>query len=616
MPPKSGPKKEGAKGKKKSSSVLYVVVGALTVAAVLAVVWFNKNPSVEGPSEETVAVPAPVIAPPEAAGDAETSAKTQQVVGQKLPTVAVLYMDNLSGDKTEDYFAAGMTEDIIHELAGIKKIKVLSRYDVLPFKGQTLSVSDMGKQLKADYLLEGAVRKDKKQLRLTAHLHRVADQTLLWSLRYDRPASDVFAVQSEIADSVAGALAVTLAPEEKSAIAKTPTNNIDAYDHYLRGRHALARRSEEDNEQAEKSFRRAITLDKDFAAAQTDLARTLLQRPDWGWDDDPKLLTEAEQLLRQASADSMSLDHINARGLLLSFRNDQQGAIRMRRRAVQMAPEDPDGHYYLGVILAESAQLDEAVKELRRAIELKPDHVHAYRWLGAISHWSGKPVDADKNYRKALEYEPDAISVLLYYGRARIERGNFAGADSLLNRAIALRPKSFNLKGVAGQSAMFQGRLEEAVKLLDEAANKAPDWKQYLWLGQAQQMAGKKTASEKSLREALKLIGGVLAQYPDDPTLLYAKVYLRCLLGEIKDPDAEYKRLASNTKKTANPTIRYYYMAAIDAHCGSEDRAIENLERVVKMNVLAPAAIAADPSFAKIKNSPGFLKLAGKAPSS
>lgn len=612
-PPNAAPKKPEPTEKKKSSPVLYIAIGVLTAAAVLAVMWFNREPKVEGPPEETTALTQPDIAPPEAAGDAATATKSTgpAAAGEKLPVVAVLYMDNLSGNRADDYFAAGMTEDIIYELSNLKKIKVRSRFDVMPLKGQDFSVTDMGKRLGADYLIEGAVRLEKRQLRMTAHLHRVSDQDLVWSLRYDRPASDVFAVQAEIADSIARALAIAITPEEKGMIAKAPTSNAEAYDHYLRGRHSFERRSEEDNEQAEKSFRKAISLDKDFAAAHIGLARTLLQRPDWGWDTDPKLLVEADAELQRAKRDSSSAEYLAASGLLLSLRNDPQGAIRLGKRVAQSVPDDPEAHYLLGVEFAKAAQPDDATRELQRALELKPDHAHAHRWLGRVSSWSGKPAEAEKHYQRAVQLEPDAVTILAEYGSFRIRRGEFAAADSILRRAIALRPKTYGLKVTAGRSAILQGRTEEAVKMLDVAADKSPDFNSYLWLGQAQRLSGKKPAAEKSWREAYKLIGVQLAQAPDDPGMLYGQLYLRALLGEVKNPDPEFKKLATNTKKTADPTVRYYWMAVIDAHLGNTDRALENIERILKMNVWAPEYIAADPALENLKGDTRFQALTG-----
>ncbi len=614
LPKEEKPAKTPATSKPKKKPLGMIIGVAAVVVIAAAAAFFALRPKtteVVVEVSDTTAAGAPTIAPPQSAEDLEHNTDLTVSAEKQLPAVAVLYMDNLSPDKADDYFAAGMTEDLIYALSKLKSISVRSRFEVKPLQGRTPSISDMGKQLRADYILEGAVRKEKKQLRLTANLHRVADQELLWALRFDRPATDVFAVQAEIADSVARAMAVTVAPDEQNALTMPLTSNPDAYDAYLRGRASFERRSQEDNELAEKSFRRALTLDKSFSAAQIQLARTLLQRFDWGWDDDPKLLAEADELVGSASpSDTTSADYFAARGMLLFLRNDQPRAIRMDRRAIQASPLDPEAHYRLGYDLAAVGQADEATKELRRTLELKPDHADAYRILGWIAMYAGKPKEAAKDFASALELAPDAAHICIYAGGFRQMSGDLAGADSLFQRAIALRPKTFQNKGYAGRCTLLQRRLPEATALLKEACDKCSDWQFCLWLGQAYALSGKKPQADKALKDALTEADKQKSLHPDDPEVLFAHFYIRTLLGQVQDPNPEFQELAKVTTKTLDPTVRYYYTAAIYAALGQADGAMESLGRLMKLNVYAPSRIAADPAFDKIKDDPRFQKLA------
>jgi serine/threonine-protein kinase len=616
-PPKPASKPE-SEGKRKSSPILYVVIGALTIAAVLVVVRFNMKPTVEGPPEERAALPPPAIAPPEAAGDAETTTKSPtRTAEQKLPVIAVLYLENPGKKRDDEYLAAGFTQELIDALSGIKKAKVMSRFDVLPLRGMPLAVDDFGKRLGADYLLEGAIQKDKKQIRLTAHLHRVADRDLVWSLRYDRPAGEIFAVQTEIADSVAKALAITLAPEERQSMAVFGTSNADAYDQCLRGRYAFERRTEDDNESAEEAFRRALSLDKDFTDAKIGLARTLLQQIDWGWDNNEKLIVEAAGLLERAALrDTASGEYFLGVGVLSAVRNDVSGAIRAHRRAVQLTPQDPDAHYRLGIQLATVAQSEEAGREFRRAIELKSDYVDAHLWLARVATFTGKPGDAEKSIATALDVSPKQARVRVAAGLNSFYKGDFAAADLQVQNAIALRPRSYRQKGTAGIIVLFQRRVPDAVSLLKEACVKVKDWRFCLRLAQAYQLSGKSSQADKALNDALAEATEELGAHPGDLETEYGRLYIRCLQGDVKDPDVDFKRLALNTQKTLDQTIRYYYTAAIDAHFGQIDRAIESIERVLKLNVYAPAYIGADPMFVKLKNDSRFQKLVGIAPSS
>jgi serine/threonine-protein kinase len=612
-PPKPAEKKPEPQSdeKKKSSPVLYIVVGALTVVAVLAIVWFNRQPSVEAPPEEVPVTVAPEIAPPEAAGDAVATSKSASspVATEKLPVVAVLYMDNLNGNRQDDYFAAGITEDLIDELTNLKKIKVKSRFDVMPLRGQEFSVADMGKRLGADYLIEGAVRQEKKQLHLTAHLHRVSDQELVWSLRYDRPATDVFAVQAEIADSIARALAIAVTPEEKSVIAKAPTTNAEAYDNYLRGRQLTSSGKPTDNESAEKLYRKAISGDKEFCAAQLGLAYTLLQSLEWT-DRDPKLIAEAETLVqRAAQRDTSSAAYLAALGLLLEVKGDQAGAIRTHRRLIQLSSLDPDANYRLGVELAQMGQIEEAGKSLHKAREARPNHAGVYHWLAVIAACTGHPDEASRQMTTALELSPEAPHLMAASGMISFMRGDFAEADALYKRVMTLRPKTYRFKGQAGVNALYQGRTNDAVDLLKDACEKAGTWQSCLRLGQAYKTAGKSTQSERAYRDALADASAKLKIRPADLELEYSILYLRILLGEVKDAEGDFKRLATNTQRTLDPTVRYYYTAAIDAQLGQSDRAIENVERVIKMNVLSPVNLGADPAFESLKKDARFKAL-------
>jgi serine/threonine-protein kinase len=604
--------------KKKSSSVLYIVIGALTVAAVAAVLWFNMKPQVTGTTEETTGVEAPLIAPPEAAGDAETAAKSAAPTGEKaLPTVAVLPLENQSRDRDEAYFAAGMTQALTEALGRFKKVKAVSRHDAAALRGMPLAVEDFGKRLGADYLIEGSVRKDKKNIQLTTHLHRVSDRDLVWSLKRDIPLAQLFAVEGEIADSLAVTLGLPLTPEEKRAIVTVGTDNPEAYDQYLKGQQAFEQRTEDDNEVAEKAFRRAISLDKDYAAAQIALARTLMEQIYWGWDDNEKIVTEAAGLLQKSAArDSVSAEYHAGIGELAAMRHDLTAATRSLRRAVQLAPQDPDMHYRLGVELANAAQTDEAVRSLRKAIDLKSNFTDAYRALARVLALTGKPGDAGKTIATALDVSPNLARVRVTAGQLALWRGQFAAADSQLQKAIALRPKLYRQRGVAGTIALFQRRLPEALSQLKDACDKAGDWRDCLRLGFAYELTDKSSQANKAWKDGAAKAAAELASRPGDLELEYGLLYLRCLLGEVKDPEPELKRLGANTQKTLDPTLRYYFTAAIDAHVGMSDRAVENISRVLKMNVYSAAYLAADPVFVKLKNDSKFQKLVGATTSS
>jgi adenylate cyclase len=187
-------------------------------------------------------------------------------------SVAVLYFENLSGDKGDEYFRDGMTEDVITELAKIRDLRLFPRSAMLAFRDKPLSVTEVGQQLRAAFVLEGSVRRAGKRLRITARLAETQTGHSVWAERYDRQLEDVFAIQDEIAQNIARALRVMLSDDEKRDIEKIPTRDVQAYDYYLRGRQVVYQFRRKGLEFARQMFARAIVIDPSYAAAFAGVA--------------------------------------------------------------------------------------------------------------------------------------------------------------------------------------------------------------------------------------------------------------------------------------------------------------------------------------------------------
>jgi len=184
----------------------------------------------------------------------------------------VLYFENLSGDKEDEYFRDGMTEDVITELAKIKDLRLLPRSAVLAFRDKPIPVIQVGQQLRAAFVLEGSVRRAGSRLRITARLAETRTGHSVWAERYDRQLEDVFAIQDEIAQNIARALRVMLSDQEKRDIEKIPTRDVQAYDYYLRGRQVVYQFRRKGLEFARQMFARAIVMDPSYAAAFAGVA--------------------------------------------------------------------------------------------------------------------------------------------------------------------------------------------------------------------------------------------------------------------------------------------------------------------------------------------------------
>jgi len=203
--------------------------------------------------------------------------RLQELPHEKAPeegkkSIAVLYFENMSSEKENEYFCAGMTEDLIIDLSKIQHLKVIPRSDVLPFRSKEVNSRQVGKTLGVHYILEGTVRKGGNRIRITAQLIDVKSGFPVWAERYDRLIEDIFDIQIEVSEKIAEALKLSLTESEKRSLAKRPTDDLRAYDFYMRGSEFLSRRGQKDRQTAIQMFEHALSIDSNFSLAYVALA--------------------------------------------------------------------------------------------------------------------------------------------------------------------------------------------------------------------------------------------------------------------------------------------------------------------------------------------------------
>ncbi len=275
---------------------------------------------------------------------------------RKESAVAVLYFENLSDLKEDEYLRDGVTEDIITELSKIKNLKIFSRATVLAYRDKPATPGQIGQQLGASYVLTGSIRRAGNRLRINTQLVDTQTDFPLWTERYDREMKDVFEVQDEIAHKIAEALRITLSPQEKEALAAKPTENAQAYDLYLRGRNYARRLSRQDLEFALKMFEHAVTLDPEFAIAHAAIANVYSQY------------------------------HYNHERNDLWIERSKEAS----RKASNLRPDSPEVMVAEAWILHAEGRFDESVRRVREAIEKKPDAEGAYDLLGQSLFAAGR----------------------------------------------------------------------------------------------------------------------------------------------------------------------------------------------------------------------------------
>ena len=362
-------------------------------------------------------------------------------------SVAVLYFENLSGVKEDEYLRDGVTEDIITELSKIKGLKVLSRQAVLPFRDKPVATAQVGQQLKANSVLAGSIRRGGNRLRITAQLVDAASDSLLWSERYDREMADVFAVQDEIARKIAEALRVTLSPQEQEAIAVKPTANLQAYDLYLRGRSYARRHTRQDLEFALQMFENAVSLDHEFALAYAAISNVCAQYH-YNYERQKVWLDRSRDASRKAIALQPHLPEVKiAQAWILYTQAQYEEAAHVAQEAVERK-RDTEGAYYLMLrALFAAGRYQDVAAVADAALEASGTDYNVYvpitNALGALGkkdaleNMRQREIQALENHLKTVPEDARARSVLAgdYAAMGRVD-----DAVREANLSITLRP--------------------------------------------------------------------------------------------------------------------------------------------------------------------------------
>ena len=320
--------------------------------------------------------------------------------------VAILPFRSMSPDPNDEYFAEGMTEEIISTVSGISGLKVISRTSVMGYKGTTKKVEEIGRELKVGSVLEGSLRKAGNRIRVTTQLINVADDEHLWAQNYDRNLDDIFEVQSDVAKQVADALRVRILSPEKERIEKKPTESTEAYTLYLKGRYYWNKRGIDDLKKAMEYFELAVHEDPKFAlgyAGQADCASLL--RLNWGIEREANLEKTKTMAAKALQLDPGLAEAHVAMGAYFFHEYDLQRAEEEFRKAIELKPSYATAHqWYYFEVLAPQQRWDEAFEQIEKAVELDP-------LSPLISKNHGDYYSLRKDYAKAIEWHKRAVDL-------------------------------------------------------------------------------------------------------------------------------------------------------------------------------------------------------------
>lgn len=383
--------------------------------------------------------------------------------------IAVLPFSNISPDAKDEYFADGMTEELISTLSKISGLKVIARTSVVGYKGGQKKISEIGKDLEVGTLLEGSVRKAGDKLRITVQLINSQTSEHLWTESYDRELKDVFAIQSGIAEQVSKVLRIRLLERDVEHVRKRETEDLAAYEHYLRGRQLLNKRTGRAIQDAQKEFERAITIDSNFARAYSGLADCSMLLGSYGLLP----LEIAHRKSEEAASEALALDDGLAEAhtsiARLSQRNlDWQMAEAEYRRAILLNPSYSTAHYLYANCLAEMGRIEEALAEAQRAEEADPLSPVAIMGVGAMEYYIGKDDEAWNHWEKAVRLNPEFPGAHDWLAELLLLKGKAKEAIAVMEEAIALDPTALWWKAILAQVYGIAGMKSEALMILDE----------------------------------------------------------------------------------------------------------------------------------------------------
>jgi TolB-like protein/Flp pilus assembly protein TadD len=351
-------------------------------------------------------------------------------------SIAVMPFHNLSDEKENAYFVDGIQDDILTNLSKIGDLKVISRMSVISYRGDgTRNAREIGKALGVGALLEGSVRRAGNRVRVSVQLINANDDEHIWAEDYDRDLTDVFAIQTDLAQKIASSLSAKLSPNEKARLDRRPTENADAYLLFIQA-HDYANRLDQFRDislKAEELFEQAIKVDPKFAAAFAGLSKV----QSWIYHESEPTPARREKARRNAE------------------------------EALRLQPNLPEGHLALGFsYYYGDRDYERALAEFEIAKRDLPNEAEAYMAIGAIQRRQGKWAESNANLEKAATLDPKNVKILVNLGSSYMALRNFEAADKTIDRALAIAPQSFATIGFKAYLAMLKGDLTGAEKQL------------------------------------------------------------------------------------------------------------------------------------------------------
>jgi TolB-like protein/DNA-binding winged helix-turn-helix (wHTH) protein/tetratricopeptide (TPR) repeat protein len=386
-----------------------------------------------------------------------------------IKSLAVLPFENLSGDASQDYLADGMTEALIGTLSRIHNLRVTSRTSVMRFKDSHLSAPEIARTLQVDAIVEGSVIRDGSRIRVHTQLIRAATDEHFWSETYDRELRDVLSLQSDVAQSIARKVEVTITGEEHARLSAARTVDPEAYEAYLKGRYYWNKRTADGVAKAALYFEQAISKDPGYGAAYSGLADCNSGLAWHGFMSPAEVLPKAYAAAQKAvEIDPQSAEAHASLALVLDHKWDWPGAEVEFKRALELNPQYANAHHWYGDYLSIQGRHDEALVEAKRALELDPLSLMIGTWVGLRYYLARRYDGAIEQSQNTVDLDPNFAAAHLVLGESYAQQGNHKKGLDELEKAADLSGDSPLYMAQVGVSLGLAGEKKEALRVIRE----------------------------------------------------------------------------------------------------------------------------------------------------
>jgi TolB-like protein/Tfp pilus assembly protein PilF len=476
-------------------------------------------------------------------------------------SIAVLPFENLSKNGEDEYFADGMTEDILTELSKIKDLLVISRTTIMKYKGTQKTIKEIGKELGVANILEGSIRLSGNRVRITGQLINASNDQHLWAEKYDRDIEDIFSVQDEVANAIANALRIELSDEEARMISKTQTESIEAYDYYIKGRTLSYFYEVQKNIEAIEFYKKAIEIDPQYSLPYAGISRVRMSQFTFQFMDQDFsafALKEAEEFAK---------------------------------KAVMLGPNEAETNFALGFFYNATQQFDLAFTSFNKAIMLNPSHAHAHDEIGDVYLYSYGDFDrAISWYDKALQRDRELVPAKWFKSEILLRSGQVKKSLKEVEVAILDHPNVTQFYGVKHSALMMIGKFKEAYEfIVDKNDLYSKEGRSLIYY----QMLGLSLLELGKMKEFDSLIEKISEQKYSDLTHQKKYLYLLKLFKtkNYKDVISGFEVLDNSTILTNNSGTRrvlsdvfYYWRAQSFLELGEYQNALNETFRFRPVN--------------------------------